>query len=67
MITALTVFGVGRLVAQRQDYENSIERSYQVEIGARVKLAEGVDTKAARATVEREEANRGRPPQLDLR
>ena len=58
MITALTVFGVGRLVVQRQDYENSIERSYQVEIGARVKLAEGVDTRAARATVEREEVNR---------
>jgi signal transduction histidine kinase len=58
VITAMTVFGVGRLVAQRQDYENSIERSYQVEIGARVKLAEGVDTGAARATIEREEANR---------
>jgi signal transduction histidine kinase len=58
VITALTVFGVGRLVVQRQDYENSIERSYQVEIGARVKLAEGVDTRAARATVEREEVNR---------
>jgi signal transduction histidine kinase len=58
VITAMTVFGVGRLVSQRQDYENSIERSYQVEIGARVKLAEGVDTKAARATIEREEATR---------
>jgi signal transduction histidine kinase len=58
VITAMTVFGVGRLVSQRQDYENSIERSYQSEIGARVKLAEGVDTRAARATILAEEQNR---------
>jgi two-component system, OmpR family, sensor histidine kinase BaeS len=58
VITAMTVFGVGRLVAQRQDYENSIERSYQIEIGARVKLAEGVDTRAARATILAQERNR---------
>jgi signal transduction histidine kinase len=58
VITAMTVFGVGRLVSQRQGYENSIERSYQNEIGARVKLAEGVETRAARATIHAEEANR---------
>src|ERR1700742_4537356 len=52
VITAMTVFGVGRLGAPRQDYENSIERSYQVEIGARVRLAEGVHPRAARATIQ---------------
>jgi two-component system, OmpR family, sensor histidine kinase BaeS len=52
------VIGVGRLIVQRQDYENSIERSYQREIQARVQLAEGVKPKVAQATVAREEANR---------
>jgi signal transduction histidine kinase len=54
----VTVIGVGRLIVQRQDYENSIERSYQREIQARVALAEDVNPKAAQATVVREEANR---------
>jgi signal transduction histidine kinase len=58
VITAMTVIGVGQLVAQRQDYESSIERSYQTEIGARVELAEGVRPRAARVTIQREEANR---------
>jgi two-component system sensor histidine kinase BaeS len=52
------VIGVGRLIVQRQDYENSIERSYQREIAARVQLAEGVNVATARATISREEANR---------
>ena len=54
----MTVIGVGRLIVQRQDYENSIERSYQREMGARVQLAEGTNPDAARATINREEANR---------
>jgi two-component system sensor histidine kinase BaeS len=54
----VTVIGVGRLIVQRQDYENSIERSYQREIQARVQLAEGTNPAAARAVVRREEANR---------
>jgi signal transduction histidine kinase len=58
VITAMTVIGVGRLVAQRQDYENSIERSYQTEIRAQVNLAEGVRPRAARATIQGQEANR---------
>lgn len=58
MITAITVIGVGRLITQRQDYENSIERSYQTEIVARTKLAEGIAPKAARATVARQEEKR---------
>jgi signal transduction histidine kinase len=58
VITAMTVIGVGRLVNQRQDYESGIERSYQTEIVARTKLAEGVAPKAARAAVKRQEAKR---------
>jgi signal transduction histidine kinase len=52
------VIGVGRLIVQRQDYENSIENSYQREIAARVQLAEGVRPAQARAEVRREEAKR---------
>ncbi len=52
------MIGVGRLIVQRQDYENSIERSYQREMQARVRLAQGTDVAAARATISREEANR---------
>ncbi|HEY2479456.1 MAG TPA: HAMP domain-containing sensor histidine kinase [Solirubrobacterales bacterium] len=58
MLTAMAVIGVGRFIVQRQNYESSIERSYQNEMAARVRLAEGVRPKAARATIVREEANR---------
>jgi signal transduction histidine kinase len=54
----VTVIGVGRLIVQRQDYENSIERSYQREMQARVQLAQGTNPGAARAIIRREEANR---------
>jgi signal transduction histidine kinase len=58
VLTALAVIGVGHFIEQRQHYENSIERSYQNEMAARVKLAEGVAPRAARATIVSEEANR---------
>jgi signal transduction histidine kinase len=61
VLTAAAVIGVGHLIAQRQDYENSIERSYQAEMKARVKIAEGADgpvERAARRTIARKEANR---------
>src|SRR3982751_3294945 len=58
LLTAVTVIGVGRLIVQRQDYENSIERSYQREIAARTQLAEGTRPAATRATIRREEVNR---------
>jgi two-component system sensor histidine kinase BaeS len=58
VLTAVTVIGVGRLIVQRQNYENSIERSYQREMTAQVRLAEGVHPAAARATIAKEEANR---------
>ena len=47
----MAVIGVGRFIAQRQDFEDAIARSYQVEMGARVRLARGVHPSAARATI----------------
>jgi len=47
----MAVIGVGRFIQQRQDFEDSIARSYQVEMRARVRLAEGRDVEAARAEV----------------
>jgi signal transduction histidine kinase len=58
VITAASVIGVGHYIAQRQDFENAVERSYQTEIVARTQLAEGTAPKAARATIRREEAHR---------
>jgi signal transduction histidine kinase len=46
----MAVIGVGRFIAQRQDFENGIERSYQVEMAARVRIAEGAGP-AARGVV----------------
>ncbi len=37
----MAVIGVGRFISQRQDYENGVERSYQIEMAARVQIAEG--------------------------
>jgi signal transduction histidine kinase len=51
VLTAMAVIGVGRFIQQRQDFEDAIARSYQVEMAARVKVAEGAGDKAARATV----------------
>jgi signal transduction histidine kinase len=47
----MAVIGVGRFIQQRQDFESSIERSYQAEIGARVQLAHGVHPATARAAI----------------
>ena len=58
MLTAAAVIGVGHFIAQRQDYENSIERSFQAEMEARVEIAEGAGGRAARRTIAREEAHR---------
>jgi signal transduction histidine kinase len=51
VLTAMAVIGVGRFIQQRQDFEDAIARSYQVEMGARVRVAEGTGGEAARATV----------------
>jgi signal transduction histidine kinase len=47
----MAVIGVGRFIQQRQDFEDAIARSYQVEMAARVKLAQGAGSKAARGIV----------------
>jgi signal transduction histidine kinase len=47
----MAVIGVGRFIQKRQDFEDAIARSYQVEMAARVRLVQGIDTKGARAVV----------------
>lgn len=51
MLTGLAVIGVARFLQQRQDYENATARSYQREIVARNRLAQGRNPAAARAAV----------------
>jgi signal transduction histidine kinase len=51
VLTAMAVIGVGRFIQQRQDFEDAIARSYQVEMQARIKIAEGQGTPAARGVV----------------
>jgi two-component system sensor histidine kinase BaeS len=51
VLTGLAVIGVARFLQQRQDYENATARSYQREIEARTRLAEGRHPVAARATI----------------
>jgi two-component system sensor histidine kinase BaeS len=52
ILTAMAVVGVGRFIQQRQDFEDSIARSYQVEMTARVRLARARHPAAARAAIE---------------
>lgn len=47
----MAVIGVGRFIQQRQDYEDSIARSYQVEMEARVEIAQGTGGRDAREMV----------------
>ncbi|MEX2106054.1 MAG: HAMP domain-containing sensor histidine kinase [Solirubrobacterales bacterium] len=56
----MAVIGVGRFIQQRQDFEDAIARSYQVEMSARVRLAQGTGSQAARATVQNEARERSR-------
>src|SRR5215475_7047214 len=51
LLTALAVIGVGRFIEKRQDFEDQIARSYQVEMAARVQVAQGVGGRAAREVV----------------
>src|SRR5262249_24499130 len=41
VLTGLSVIGVARFLQQRQDFEDATARSYEVEIHARNRLAEG--------------------------
>jgi two-component system sensor histidine kinase BaeS len=47
----MAVIGVGRFIQQRQDFEDSIARSYQVEMLARERIARGTGGRQARAVV----------------
>jgi two-component system sensor histidine kinase BaeS len=47
----MAVIGVGRFIQQRQDFEDAIARSYQVEIVAREKIARGTGGQIARQVV----------------
>jgi signal transduction histidine kinase len=51
LLTAMAVIGVGRFISQRQDYENGVQRSYQIEMAARVRIAEGRGGQADRRVV----------------
>lgn len=47
----MAVIGVGRFIQQRQDFEDAIARSYQVEMVARGRIAQGSGGQAAREAV----------------
>jgi signal transduction histidine kinase len=47
----MAVIGVGRFLEQRQEFEDQIARSYQVEMAARVQAAEAGNPQAAREEV----------------
>jgi two-component system, OmpR family, sensor histidine kinase BaeS len=55
----MAVIGVARFIQQRQDFEDSIARSYQAEMGARVRIAQGTGGQAARAVVAQQVRHRG--------
>ena len=52
------MIGVGRFIQKRQDFENAIARSYQVEMAARVQVAQGTGGLAARRLVAQEANHR---------
>jgi signal transduction histidine kinase len=54
----MAVIGVGRFIQQRQDFEDAIARSYQREMVARERLAQGTGGEPARAVVHREVQHR---------
>ncbi len=56
----MAVVGVARFIQQRQDYEDAIARSYQVEMAARVRAAEGTGVNAARTVVAGQAEQRSR-------
>jgi signal transduction histidine kinase len=58
VLTGLAVIGVGRFLQQRQDFEDATARSYQLEIQARNRLAEGQRPAAAEAAIHAQEQKR---------
>jgi two-component system sensor histidine kinase BaeS len=47
----MAVVGAGRFIQQRQDFEDQVARSYQVEMAARVEIAQGTGGLQAREAV----------------
>jgi len=60
VLTGLAVIGVARFLQQRQDFENATARSYQVEIAARNRLAEGAAPGPTRAAIVAQKRERQR-------
>ncbi len=58
VLTGLAVVGVARFLQQRQDFEDSTARSYQIEIAARNRLASGDHPAAARAVILNQQRHR---------
>jgi signal transduction histidine kinase len=54
----MAVIGVGRFIQQRQDFEDAIARSYQVEMVAREQIARGTSGRAARVVVRQQDQRR---------
>jgi signal transduction histidine kinase len=54
----MAVIGVARFIQQRQDFEDAIARSYQVEMAARERIVAGTGGRPARAAVAREARHR---------
>jgi len=54
----MAVIGVGRFIQQRGDFEDSISRSYQIEMAARTRLAEGRGSPRDRVIVHRQGEHR---------
>jgi signal transduction histidine kinase len=54
----MAVIGVGRFIQQRQDYEDAISRSYQVEMVARERIARGSGGQIARQRVSEQSRRR---------
>jgi len=58
VLTGLAVIGVARFLQQRQDFEDATARSYQREIEARTRLAQGRRPAAARAAIIAQQSRR---------
>src|SRR3954447_16927531 len=58
VLTAMAVIGVGRFIQQRQDFEDAVARSYQVEMVARERLVRGTGGPGARAAVQQQADHR---------
>jgi signal transduction histidine kinase len=58
VLTALSVIGVARFLQQRQDFEDAVARSYEVEIDARNRLARRERPSEQRSIIEAEQKNR---------